>query len=134
MTSDQLKVTTSHNVLVQGTPPPSTNIFDVIVPAIAFLGAFVPVLAPVAGLVSGIYAVGKAVTKRENVVENVIWEEPRMNSSDAFETLQKRDDEQTAAISDLLDRVHKLENKPPKTWLDQAKDPQQIGKGLEAAA
>ncbi|KAK6375819.1 hypothetical protein LTS17_007641 [Exophiala oligosperma] len=134
VTSDQLKVTTSHNVLVQGTPPPSTNIFDVIVPAIAFLGAFVPVLAPVAGLVSGIYAVGKAVTKRENVVENVIWEEPRMNSSDAFETLQKRDDEQTAAISDLLDRVHKLENKPPKTWLDQAKDPQQIGKGLEAAA
>jgi hypothetical protein len=105
------------------------------VPAIALLGAFVPVLAPVAGLISGIYAVTKAVSKREDVMENVIWEDPRMNSSEAFETPQKRDDDaQTAAISDLLDRVHALENKPPKTWLDQAKDPQQIGKGLESAA
>lgn len=134
MSDAQLNILAAHTVLVQGTPTPHTNIFDVIVPTVAVVAAFLPVLAPVSGLMASIYAVTKTVTKRENAMEDVIWAESPINCTDGLEALQKRQvqsrqlqpapqsQQTTDTINDILKRVAKLEEVPPKTWLDQAKD------------
>lgn len=138
MSDAQLNILTAHKLFVQDTPPPATKLFDVLIPAVAAISAFVPVLAPAAELMAGMYAVSKALSRRDDVVVGEIqWTDnaasaadiPLVNHTSTFEKRQINDDTREVLV-DILNRVIELEQVPPNKWIDDVNK----GVGKVAAA
>ncbi|KAK4941114.1 hypothetical protein LTR10_018914 [Elasticomyces elasticus] len=114
VSNSQNTITTAHKLFLQDDPPPTTNILDIVLPALAAVAAFVPTLAPAIAVLNSVYAAAKDIGKREESDMRSVM------SHDVTKATASSHDKRASEglYDDIYSRVAALEKQPTKTWVE----------------